>query len=118
MIFISMSAHHLGLDRLPEFFAGVKERLAPGGIFVAYEPFCLPGESRNEHIERLHALIRNEWTRLTDTLRKNMIAHTGECDFPVTLAEWNDAARMAGMNPGQSVFESPDQLYAMVVHEA
>ncbi|MBI1324016.1 methyltransferase domain-containing protein [bacterium] len=118
VIYIGMSAHHLGLERLPDFFAQVKKSLAPGGIFVAYEPFCLPGETRNVYIERLHRTIREKWTKLKPEGIANVIAHTGECDFAVTLADWNAAAEKAGMKPGEMVFESPDQLFAIVVHEA
>ena len=118
LIYVGMSAHHLGLARLPEFFAGVRARLTPGGLFVAFETFCLPDEVRDEHLERLHAIIRKFWIRMPQAARDNVIAHTTECDFPVTLADWNAAAGKAGLNPGQFVMKTPDRISAMVVHEA
>lgn len=118
VIYVGMSAHHLGPKRLPEFFAVVRSRLAPGGLFVAYEPFCLPDETRDEHIHRLHEIIRNFWIRLPTEGRDNVIAHTAECDFPVEIQQWNEATESAGLNPGRFAFRSPDRLYAMVVHEA
>ncbi len=118
VIFVGMSAHHLGLARLPDFFAGVRARLSPGGLFIAFETFCLPDETRDEHLERLHAIIRKFWSRMPQAASDNVIAHTAECDFPVSLADWNAAATNAGLNPGHFVMKSPDRISAMVVHEA
>lgn len=118
VIYVGMSAHHLGLARLREFFRGVRARLAPGGVFVAFETFCLPDESRDEHMARLHAIIRKFWTRMPQDARDHVIAHTAECDFPVTLADWNEAAKDACLKPGEFVLKSPDRISAMVVHEA
>jgi cyclopropane fatty-acyl-phospholipid synthase-like methyltransferase len=118
VIYVGMSAHHLGLGRLPEFFAAVRERLSPGGLFVAFETFCLPDETRDEHMARLHAIVRNFWIRMPQSARDHVIAHTTECDFPVTVADWNEGASQAGLGPGKIVMKSPDRLSAMIVHPA
>lgn len=55
---------------------------------------------------------------MPENARDNVIAHTSQCDFPVTLADWNAAAEKAVTKPGHFVARSPDRLYAMVVHEA
>ena len=46
MIYVGLSAHHLGEVGLPRFFTAVRQCLAPGGVFAAYEPFLLPDEVR------------------------------------------------------------------------
>lgn len=118
VIYVGMSAHHLRPDRLADLFAGVRERLAPGGLFVAFETFCLPDESRDEHLERLHAIIRKFWTRMPQDARDYVISHTTGFDFPVTLEHWNEAATKAGMPAGKLILKSPDRISAMVLHEA
>jgi SAM-dependent methyltransferase len=116
-IYVGMSAHHLGVDRLPDFFAAIRERLAPSGVFIAYEPFCLADESRDEQIARLHAIIRNFWVGMSPEARDNVIAHTATYDFPVTFDVWNDAAVNSGLKAGRFLAKSPDRLYAMIMHE-
>ena len=116
VIFVGMSAHHLGERRLPEFFELVRKRLARDGLFVAYEPFLLADETRDEQIARLHAVIGKFWSAMPAESRRSVVEHTASADFPVSLEVWNAAAEAAGLPVGRFVRKSPDRLYAMVIH--
>lgn len=118
IIYVGMSAHHLGLPLLPGFFAAVHARLAPGGVFVAWELFCQPDETRAEYLDRLHQIIRKFWILMPEESRESVVAHTVACDYPVTHDQWNAAATQAGLKPGRFDARSPDLLFAMVAHEA
>ncbi len=65
VIYVGLSSHHLKDVDLPRFFSAIRRCLAPNGIFAAYEPFTLPDETREMHIERLCAIVDQFWVQMT-----------------------------------------------------
>jgi SAM-dependent methyltransferase len=116
LIYVGLSAHHLDEPGLGRFFAGVRKRLAPGGAFAAYEPFLLPDETRDEHVERLCATAEKFYHDMTSAQRATVCAHVRGNDYPVTVARWDALATAAGLPPARRLFKSPDRLYELVAH--
>lgn len=115
-IYIGLSAHHLDDAGLARLFAGVRRRLAPEGLFVAFEPFSLPDETRAEHHERFCAITRQMWLALSTDQREQVVEHVLANDRPVPLSRWNELATAAGLSPARCLARSPDRLYELVAH--
>lgn len=116
VIYVGLSAHHLGDEGLPRFFAGVARCLAPGGVFAAYEPFTLPDETRADTVERICAMALHFFTAMTPAQRQQVVEHVRGNDNPVSLATWAALATAAGLSPPTRVARSPDRLYELVAH--
>ena len=116
VIYIGLSAHHLGEAGLPRFFAGVAKCLAPGGVFAAYEPFTLPDETRADTVDRICAMALHFFAAMTPAQRQQVAEHVRGNDKPVSLATWDALATAAGLSPLTRVVRSPDRLYELVSH--
>lgn len=116
VIYIGLSAHHLGEAGLPRFFTAVRRCLTPSGFFAAFEPFTLPDETRDEHVERLCAIIDQFWVKMTPTQRASVSAHIRASDHPIALERWNALAVSAGLRPAEAPMKSPDRVSQLVVH--
>jgi cyclopropane fatty-acyl-phospholipid synthase-like methyltransferase len=117
VIYVGLSAHHLGEPGLPRFLAGVRKCLTPNGIFAAFEPFTLPDETRQEHVERICAIIGQFWTNMNPDYCRQVSSHIRACDFPISLERWNTIARQAGLSAASVAVRTPDRLSQLVVHE-
>jgi cyclopropane fatty-acyl-phospholipid synthase-like methyltransferase len=116
VIYIGLSAHHLGGPGLPRFFAAVRRCLTPKGILLAFEPFTLPDESRDDHVERLCAIIDHFWVKMTPDQRGQVAAHIRASDYPIAEAKWNSLAVAAGLSPAVVAMRTPDRISQLVAH--
>ena len=115
VIYIGLAAHHLGLENLDRFFNLIRNRLNPGGSFIAYETFLLPDETLEEHKKRLCLIIRYFWSAMSATYRQIVIEHVTTNDRPVSHSEWNEKAEKAGLVSIEVLMNSPDRLCSMVI---
>ena len=89
VIYVGLSAHHLREVGLRQFFAAIARRLTPSGLFSAYEPFTLPDETRDEHIDRLCQIVDHYWLNMSAENRVTFKSHLRENDYPISLRQWN-----------------------------
>ncbi len=115
VIYIGLAAHHLGLENLDRFFNLIRNRLNPGGAFIAYETFLLPDETLDEHKKRLSLMIRYFWSAMSLAYRQTVIEHVAVNDRPVSLADWNEKITNAGFTTTKVLMNSPDRLCSMVI---
>jgi len=118
VIYVGLVAHHLGEAGLDRFFKGVKKRLAPGGVLMAYETITLADESRDEHTGRLCRMIRHFWIKMPEEYRQFVVDHVTTSDFPVSFQVWSEKAGQAGLGAMRVLTKTPDRLMAFVVHQA
>ena len=116
VIYVGLSAHHLREAGLRRFFVAIVRRLAPSGVFAAYEPFTLPDETRDEHINRCCQIVDHYWRNMSDEQRATLKAHIRENDYPITLRRWNSLASASGLRSARTVLKTPDRLYQLVAH--
>jgi len=116
VIYVGLSAHHLREAGLRRFFAAIVRRLTPSGVFAAYEPFTLPDETRDEHIDRLCQIVDHSWLNLSAEHRATVKTHVRENDYPIALRQWNLLASAGGLCPARTVLKTPDRLYQLVAH--
>jgi SAM-dependent methyltransferase len=118
VIYVGLVAHHLGEAGLARFFRGVKKRLAPGGVLMAYETFLLADETRDEHTGRLCRMIRQFWSEMPQEYRQFVVDHVTTSDFPVSFQVWNEKATREGLGAMRVLTKTPDRLLAFALHQA
>jgi len=118
VIYVGLSAHHLGEAGLPRFFKAVRRCLTPTGVFAAYEPFLLPDEVRQDYADRFALIANKLWVEMTVEQRARVNAHVREFDFPLTLTQWNEIARVAGLSHASTLMKTPDRISMLVSHVA
>ncbi len=116
VIYVGLSAHHLREADLRRLFGAIVRRLAPSGLFAAYEPFTLPDETRDEHIDRLCQIVDHNWLDMSAEQRAACKTHVRENDYPIALRQWNLLASAGGLCHARTVLKTPDRLYQLVVH--
>jgi SAM-dependent methyltransferase len=116
VIYVGLSSHHLDDTGLPRLFSAIRRCLAPNGFFGAFEPFILPDETREEHIERLCAIIDHWWVKMKPEQRGEVKAHIRANDYPLPLETWNAIATKAGLSPAYVAAKTPDRISMVVAH--
>jgi SAM-dependent methyltransferase len=117
VIYIGLSAHHIGEAGLPRFLEAIRRRLSPNGFFAAYEPFLMHDEVQQDYIDRFTAIAMTLWVKMTPEQRALVCNHVATCDFPTHLETWSTLAEKAGMRQARVAFKSPDFMCWLVVHE-
>jgi SAM-dependent methyltransferase len=116
LIYIGLSSHHLDDASLPRLFSAITRCLAANGFFAAFEPFILPDETREEHIERLCTIIDHWWVKMTPDQREEVKAHIRANDHPLQLDKWDAIAANAGLSPAYVAAKTPDRISMVVAH--
>jgi SAM-dependent methyltransferase len=103
---LGQSLHHFQPAEKRAVLRSLRQVLAPGGVFMLWEPTLLPGESRHGWLARL-ADRRGHWPEITDAEWKVMYDHCSASDFPEADADWLAMAHEAGFHGGRAVFTAP-----------
>jgi SAM-dependent methyltransferase len=117
VIYVGLSAHHLAESGLRQFFTAIRGRLTPRGVFAAYEPFQMPGEVRQDYVDRFCTIADKLWIKMTVEERELVNAHVRASDYPVGMETWNALAASAGLAPATVAMRSPDCMCQLVVHQ-
>jgi SAM-dependent methyltransferase len=117
VIYVGLSSHHLDEAGLPRLFAAIRRCFAANGFFAAYEPFTLPDETREQHIERLCTIIDHGWVKMTSDQREEVKAHIRANDYPLPIETWNLIAARAGLSPAYIAAKTPDRISMVVAHD-
>lgn len=113
VIYIGFSLHHFpGANKRPVMKAA-RKRLAAGGLFVFFEPYLGPGETREECLDRFLSAVRASWTALDPAELAAVDNHVSQCDFPEAQSTFETLAAEAGFASARVVYENA--FYAMFV---
>jgi hypothetical protein len=83
------------------------------GIFLLYEPTCLPGEDRPAYLDRFRRINEPLWSMLTPAEWDQIWNHVRTCDFPETAAAWRELGRSAGFGEAREVFVDQTDMYRL-----
>jgi ubiquinone/menaquinone biosynthesis C-methylase UbiE len=104
-VLASNSLHHFGSDGKAKILQQCFRVLSPGGVFCWIDPIREEGESRDDYLRRLTAIMMNEWTGLTEEQRRRGTQHVLESDFPESESWMRDACAAAGFQFGGRFLE-------------
>jgi hypothetical protein len=116
IVWISLSLHHLDTAAKLAFMRQVRAGIDPAGAFFVYEPARRDGESRADYLDRLEAIGRRDWTRLTAVEFAEGVKHVRTCDLPETVADWHGLGRAAGFSATSELYKSPTDLFRLFVY--
>jgi len=107
---IGLSLHHLHTPEKGAFLARMRQLLAPGGAFLAYENASPDGETRAEWMRRWDAQAP-QWTAYSKDEWDAVTAHVHAADFPETDSTWRKLGRDAGFAYIRELFRAPSNLF-------
>ena len=109
VVWIGQSLHHMNSDEKLPVMRQVRCILAPGGLFLIWEPTSLPGEDRTGWMIRAEAYIAT-WSGLDTDERRIVVEHGWASDHPEAAARWLELGQRAGFARGQALLEAPPGL--------
>jgi SAM-dependent methyltransferase len=110
VVWIGQSLHHLAPDGKRAAAREVRRVLAPGGLFLIWEPTTLPSEDRAGWIRRLEARGRTSWPALDPDERRTVVEHSRTSDHPESAAWWLSLAEAGGFASARELLEAPPGL--------
>ena len=106
---IGMSLHHLQQLEKAQLMKNVHKALAPGGLFLIWEPTLLEGETRAEWLDRF-AGLRRAFAAITEVEFRAMESHMRRADFPESADTWLAMGRQAGFGNAVELFAMPNRM--------
>ncbi len=114
VIYIGLSLHHLLSEEKKALLAGIQKSLNPGGYLLIYDPVRLPGETRDEFMQRWVNHAQKTWMELTPEELASAIEHVTSADFPEEIAGLDQMAVDAGFYPAELLYRDPFNFYAQL----
>jgi SAM-dependent methyltransferase len=115
VVLASFSLHHLAdrADKLLTLMRSAK-LLAGDGFFAMIDVFCEEAEPRDRYIERWIANAESRYRQLQPAEKALLYDHVRARDFPLSLDDWRELGREAGLPRFDVLLEAPDRLNRLV----
>lgn len=110
VVWIGQSLHHLSPDGKQAVARDVRRILAPGGMFLIWEPTSLPTEDRAGWADRVAERGRVFWPEFDDSERETVVAHCRASDYPETADWWLSLGEVGGFSAARDLLEAPPAL--------
>ncbi|MEP7173015.1 MAG: class I SAM-dependent methyltransferase [Aestuariivirga sp.] len=106
---IGMSLHHFQPLEKAQLMKNVHNVLAPGGLFLIWEPTLLENETRTQWLDRF-AGLRKAFAAITEAEFQAMESHMRLADFPESADTWLAMGRQAGFGKAEEIFVMPNRM--------
>ena len=113
VIWVGLSVHHLPTEEKGRFMKTVRKEIAPGGMFLVYEPTLQKGEKVARYIDRFRDVVSKTWTGLANEELEIVYDHVAKSDLPELKEDWIRLAREAGFESAEEVYEDPLEFYSV-----
>jgi len=113
VVWVGLSVHHLPTEEKARFMKTVRKEIAPGGLFLVYEPTLEKGERQENYIDRFREIVSRTWTGLTPEKLEIVFDHVAKSDLPELPEDWIGLAREAGFESGEVAYTDPLGLYSV-----
>ena len=97
VIFSGFAVHHLDSAAKQRLFYASAMRLRPGGSLMLVDLVREVGQTREAFLEGYLKMMRTRWTEVLPEQLEEACAHVATYDFPETLVELRNMARVAGL---------------------
>ena len=111
-ILVSLAMHHLPNEDKPAFFGSALARRKPGGVLLAYEPACQPGEDRLAYARRQAVDFQQAFAELTTEQTESINQHVVDSDYPASPGAYAAMAIDAGFASAQLLFRDSKDYWA------
>jgi len=116
VIVASYSIHHMVDGETKErVLRECRRLLSPKGLMLVIDVFLSDGESRETYLKRWEHNARSTFNALNDSELTMLIEHIRSCDYPESLATYEDIGARAGFDRVASLAE--DGLNRLVLLE-
>ena len=108
VVWIGQSLHHLErpADKLA-LMRDVRRVIAPGGLFLIWEPTSPPGEDREGWLAQVRTIGRARYAGIDDEDWEMVYQHCAASDYPETAARWLSLGLEAGFVSASGGLEAP-----------
>lgn len=106
---LGMSLHHFQQIEKTQLMENVHKVLAPGGLFLIWEPTLLENETRAQWLDRF-AGLRKAFAAITEAEFQAMESHMRLADFPESADTWLAMGRQAGFDEVEEIFVMPNRM--------
>jgi len=115
VVYIGLSLHHLMRREKEDFFLHLREKIAPGGALLIFDPVLNPGESRDCYMGRWVDHAEWSWKALSGEEVSRAVEHVTTSDHPEEIATLNRFALSAGFHAAEVLFLDRTDFYALMV---
>ena len=115
VVYIGLSLHHLMRREKEGFFPLLREKVAPGGALLIFDPVLNPGESRDCYMGRWVDHAEWSWKALSGEDVSRAVEHVTTSDHPEEIATLNRFALSAGFHSAEVLFLDRTDFYALMV---
>jgi SAM-dependent methyltransferase len=113
VLWVGLSIHHLSRPEKLRFMEKAKRMLAPGGLFLIYEPIYSEEDSAGTYAERFRDLATGRWLGLTASELDTVCEHVGGFDVPELPEQWIRLGHEAGFGSADRLYTDPTGLYSL-----
>lgn len=113
IVWVGLSIHHLSVEEKQEFIRRVRRVLAPGGLFLIYEPVLAEEEKVENYASRFKKVAAGGWVNLTVAELDAVCDHVRDFDMPELPATWARLGRDAGFDSVDCLYTDPTGLYSL-----
>ena len=106
-VWCGLSMHHLDTAAKLRVMREIHALIAPGGLFMLYEPTLADGETRADYMRRIRPYVLSEWVMLSGDELAQILEHIETCDLPETSESWISLGLSAGFSQGREVYAVP-----------
>ena len=115
VVYIGLSLHHLMRREKEDFFPLLREKVAPGGALLIFDPVLNPGETRDGYMGRWVDHAEWSWKALSGEDVSRAVEHVTTSDHPEEIATLNRFALSAGFHSAEVLFLDRTDFYALMV---
>ena len=116
LVWIGLSLHHLGAGDKLELLREIRAVLDPSGRLMIYDPTIPDDEDLTTFHLREEAIVRGQWTMLTDAEIEAAVRHIHGNDLPETVSDTIAMGHEAGFAGVEQLYVSPTNIYRMFVY--
>lgn len=115
VVYIGLSLHHLMRREKEDFFHRLRDKVAPGGSLLIFDPVLNPGETRDGYMGRWVDYAEWSWKALSGEEVSRAVEHVTTSDHPEEIATLNRFALSAGFHAAEVLFLDRSDFYALMV---
>jgi len=113
VVWVGLSIHHLPTAEKQRFMEKVQRMLAPGGLFLIYEPVFGRDDNAGNYGARFREVAARAWIGLSAAERDAVCEHVSGFDQPELPEQWIRLGREAGFSAADRIYTDPTGLYSL-----